>query len=153
MLGIALEGGGARGAYHVGAIKAFTENGYKIDMIAGTSIGALNAAMIVQGDIDKLYDLWANINFSDIFDLEDRKMRDIFSANIGFDTIKYMSKKVKDALKNKGMDTQKIRAFIEKNVDEERVRKSDIRFGLVTFNLSDIKGEELFIEDIPNFKK
>lgn len=152
MLGIALEGGGARGAYHVGAIKAFTENGYKIDMIAGTSIGALNAAMIVQGDIDKLYDLWANINFSDIFDLEDRKMRDIFSANIGFDTIKYMSMKVKDALKNKGMDTQKIRAFIERNVDEERVRKSDIRFGLVTFNLSDIKGEELFIEDIPEGK-
>lgn len=152
MLGIALEGGGARGAYHVGALKAFIENDYKIDMITGTSIGALNAIMVVQGDIDKLYDLWANINFSDIFDLEDKKMRDIFNSNIKLETIKYISGKVRDTLKNKGMDTQKIRAFIEKNVNEEKVRKSKIKFGLVTFNLSDIKGEELFIEDIPEGK-
>ena len=28
MLGLALEGGGARGAFHIGAIKALLENGY-----------------------------------------------------------------------------------------------------------------------------
>ena len=39
MLGVALEGGGARGAFHVGAIKALLEEGYEIDGIVGTSIG------------------------------------------------------------------------------------------------------------------
>lgn len=152
MLGVALEGGGAKGAYHVGAVRALFEKGYNIDAISGTSIGALNAAMVVQGDIDKLYDLWTNINFSDILDLEDKKMKDLFNSNISLETIKYLSIKFKDAVKNKGMDTTKIRSFIEKNVDEKKLRKSKIRFGLVTMNLSDKKGEELFIEDIPKGK-
>ena len=44
----ALEGGGARGAFHMGVVKAFLEEGYEIGGITGTSIGALNGA-IVQG--------------------------------------------------------------------------------------------------------
>lgn len=152
MFGVALEGGGAKGAYHVGAVKALIENGYNIDMITGTSIGALNAAMIVQGDLERLEELWENINFSDILDLEDKKMKDVFSYNISLDTIKYISKKVKDAVKNKGLDTTKIHEFIDSNVDEKRVRKSKIKFGLVTMNLSDKKAEELFIDKIPKGK-
>lgn len=152
MLGVALEGGGAKGAYQVGAVRALVEKGYKIDAVAGTSIGALNAAMIVQGDIEKLCELWSNINFSDIFDLEDSKMKDVFNSNISLDTIKYLSIKLKDAVKNRGMDTTKIREFIDSNVDEDKVRKSEMKFGLVTMNLSDKKAEELFIEDIPEGK-
>lgn len=152
MLGVALEGGGAKGAYQVGAVRALMEKGYKIDAVAGTSIGALNAAMIVQGDIEKLCELWSNINFSDIFDLEDSKMKDVFNSNISLDTIKYLSIKLKDAVKNRGMDTTKIREFIDSNVDEDKVRKSEMKFGLVTMNLSDKKAEELFIEDIPEGK-
>ena len=33
MLGVALEGGGARGEFHVGAIKELLEEGYEIDGI------------------------------------------------------------------------------------------------------------------------
>ena len=50
MLGLVLEGGGARGAYEMGAVKALMENGYKFDGVVGTSIGAINAAVIAQGD-------------------------------------------------------------------------------------------------------
>ena len=49
MIGLALEGGGARGAFHMGVVKAFLEEGYEIGGITGTSIGALNGAIIVQG--------------------------------------------------------------------------------------------------------
>lgn len=37
---LALSGGGANGAFHVGAIKAFHEAGIKFDMVAGVSAGA-----------------------------------------------------------------------------------------------------------------
>ncbi|HZK10065.1 MAG TPA: patatin-like phospholipase family protein, partial [Clostridia bacterium] len=41
-IGIVLEGGGVRGAYQAGALKALYENKIKPDVITGTSIGALN---------------------------------------------------------------------------------------------------------------
>ena len=50
MLGLALEGGGAKGAYEIGAYRALTELGYHFDVICGVSIGAINAALLAQGD-------------------------------------------------------------------------------------------------------
>ena len=49
MKGLVLEGGGTKGAYQLGAYKALKELGMEFDGIVGTSIGALNAAFIIQG--------------------------------------------------------------------------------------------------------
>ena len=45
--GLALEGGGAKGAYQIGAWKALREAGIRFSAVSGTSVGALNGAMIV----------------------------------------------------------------------------------------------------------
>ncbi|XP_064123033.1 neuropathy target esterase sws-like isoform X3 [Macrobrachium nipponense] len=44
-IGLVLGGGGARGAAHIGMIKAIKEVGIPIDMVAGVSIGALYGAL------------------------------------------------------------------------------------------------------------
>ena len=44
--GLVLEGGGAKGAYQIGAWKALKEAGIHVKGIAGTSVGALNGALI-----------------------------------------------------------------------------------------------------------
>lgn len=44
-LGLALSGGGMRGAVHIGVLKALEENNIKIDIIGGTSSGSLVAAL------------------------------------------------------------------------------------------------------------
>lgn len=44
-LGLALGGGGARGFAHLGALKAFEENGITFDFVAGTSVGSLVGAL------------------------------------------------------------------------------------------------------------
>ena len=49
--GIVLDGGGARGAYQIGAWKALKEAGVKINAVAGTSVGALNGALICMDDV------------------------------------------------------------------------------------------------------
>jgi len=51
--GIVLEGGGAKGAYQIGAWKALREAGIKVKGVAGTSVGALNGAFICMDDIEK----------------------------------------------------------------------------------------------------
>ncbi|MBC7765112.1 MAG: patatin-like phospholipase family protein [Hyphomonadaceae bacterium] len=48
-IGIALSGGGVRGAAHIGVLKALHEAGIKIDMISGTSAGAIVAALYAIG--------------------------------------------------------------------------------------------------------
>ncbi len=47
-IGIALGGGGARGAAHFGILRVFEEEGIPVDIIAGTSMGAIVGAMYAQ---------------------------------------------------------------------------------------------------------
>ena len=60
MKGLVLEGGGTKGAYQLGAYKALKELGVEFDGVVGTSIGALNAAFIVQEDYEIMKDIWLN---------------------------------------------------------------------------------------------
>ena len=58
MLGLALEGGGSRGAYHIGVYKACRQQGMEFDAICGSSIGAVNGALLCQGDAALAEQLW-----------------------------------------------------------------------------------------------
>ncbi|HFE32517.1 MAG TPA: serine protease, partial [Gammaproteobacteria bacterium] len=48
-IGLALSGGGARGLAHVGVLKVLEENHIPVDMIAGTSAGAIIAGLYAMG--------------------------------------------------------------------------------------------------------
>ncbi|MEW6533524.1 MAG: patatin-like phospholipase family protein [Thermodesulfobacteriota bacterium] len=74
-LGLALSAGGARGAYQIGCWKAFIERDLQFHACAGSSIGALNAALVVQGDWDRAHDLWATLARSPIPRTEIRRLR------------------------------------------------------------------------------
>ena len=62
--GVVLDGGGARGAYQIGAWKALKEAGIRIHAVAGTSVGALNGALICMDDLNKAQDIWKSMAFS-----------------------------------------------------------------------------------------
>ena len=67
--GIVLAGGGAKGGYEIGVWKALKELEIPMKAIAGTSVGALNGAIMVQGDYDAACDLWSNMQIQDVLDL------------------------------------------------------------------------------------
>ena len=48
-IGLVLAGGGAKGLYHIGVIKALEENDIPIDYISGTSMGAIIGALYASG--------------------------------------------------------------------------------------------------------
>jgi NTE family protein len=64
---LVLSGGGARGAYEIGVVKAILETGVEFDFVYGTSIGGINAAFIAQGSFSRLEDLWSTMKATDIF--------------------------------------------------------------------------------------
>ena len=63
-IGLALGGGAARGLAHIGVLKALVENNVPIDVIAGTSIGALVGACFAKdGEINTLEEIVLNIDW------------------------------------------------------------------------------------------
>lgn len=57
-IGVALGGGGARGFAHLGVVKALRELGIPIDVLGGTSIGAIMSAQLATGrTLEQLYAL------------------------------------------------------------------------------------------------
>lgn len=64
--GLVLCGGGAKGAYQIGAWRALREKGLdQFDAISGASVGALNAVLWAAGDYDNAYRVWSTLRFSD----------------------------------------------------------------------------------------
>lgn len=68
-IGLVLSGGGARGAAHIGVIRALEEMNIPIDYISGTSIGALVGGMYASGiKIDEIESLIHSIDWTNVLD-------------------------------------------------------------------------------------
>ena len=74
-LGLALGGGSARGWAHIGIIRELTEAGITIDVIAGTSIGAVVGACHAAGKLGSLETFARGLNRRRVFGLMDLSLR------------------------------------------------------------------------------
>ena len=70
--GIVFSGGGGKGAYEIGVWKALTETNLaeKVEAVAGTSVGALNAALFMAADVNVAEELWSNLDSSDVLQMK-----------------------------------------------------------------------------------
>ena len=144
--GLVFDGGGARGAYQIGAWKALVEAGVKINAVAGTSVGALNGALVCMGDVDKAEDIWSKMTFSTVMDVDDEWMERLFHKQT---TIKEFLNEGWKKMKDGGIDITPLRNLIHEVIDEDAIRKSGKEFCLLTFSLSDFRELDLSVEDIP----
>ena len=131
MLGLALEGGGAKGAYEIGAYRALTELGYRFDVICGVSIGAINAALLAQGDCERAAEFWETMSNDDLFSEKDRGFLEVINRQVNLNTLSALKANIKTALENGGIDTSRIRAFLEQNIDPRRLLDSPVDYGMI----------------------
>ncbi len=134
-----LSGGGALGAYEIGVWKALLKLHYKFSIATGTSVGALNALMVVQKDFKKAYNIWRNISFADIY--EEKIDKNISLGNL-------YKKYTKEIIQNGGMDPAVLEKLVHKVYDAKKFYNSEIDYGLITFNLSTLKPEVKRKKDI-----
>lgn len=149
MLGLVLEGGGAKGSYHAGAFKAFVENGINFDGVMGTSIGAINGAFVAQCDMQKGIELWSTLVPSSITDLDDEKLFNLFNRKLDRSTLRYLLKIIRELIVNRGLPIDKIMHLLRNLIDEDKLRASKIDFGLITISITDRRPMEIFKEEIP----
>lgn len=132
MYGLALGGGGARGAYEAGVLKALEELNIEVGAITGTSIGAINAAGYLSAGISTVEEVWRLMDKDSIIDVN--------------------AESLIDSLKNGGFDYEKPFSLLRKYLDESSIRNNPIDFGIVTVNLTDRDPIVVFKDDIPEGK-
>ena len=72
LIGLALGGGGARGYAHLGVLKALREANIPVDVIAGTSMGAVVGAAYAAGSgVEELEDMATHIRWRQLLRLAD----------------------------------------------------------------------------------
>lgn len=129
---LVMPGGGGRGAYQVGVAKALFESGLKFDMAFGTSIGALNAAFIAQGEIKRLEEIWCNLRPWDIFKLPNAQQlgRMVLGRKLGM------------------LDTGPLEDILRKEADLRRIKQSDMKVRVVTTDLCSLETRMVNLEDV-----
>ena len=151
-VGLVLEGGGVKGAYELGALIALIEKGYTFHSITGTSIGALNGAVMASQGIEKLAGYWEEAKYCPVFDFDDETVARFRQKDFDLDLIVATGKKLlsaREIIKNSYEHTLN---FVYNRLSEEEIRSSDIDFGCVTYNISDMEPFEAMKKDIPEGK-
>ena len=138
---LVLAGGGARGSYQVGVWRALTELGWNPQLITGTSVGSLNGAMFALDLYETARDMWTSIRSQDVMELpeETRNLTELHQF-------------LRDVVRAGGMDVTPLEEIVERVLDEDALRASPIRFGLVTVEKRGLKPRELPLEEIPQGK-
>ena len=137
---IALEGGGAKGAYQVGVWRALEEAGIRYNAVSGTSVGALNGAMMAMRDLNMAEKLWKDIRFSQVMNVDDDTMKRIMNRDFeNFGQVKDAIRTIRDVVLSGGFDTEPLRNLVAEHVDEEKIRNSGVEFFLSTYSLTDLK--------------
>jgi NTE family protein len=146
--GLVLGGGGAKGGYEIGVWKALRELEIPIAAVTGTSVGALNGAIIAQGDFETAYNLWTSITVESVINVE----REIAAVEENRKKLHMVIEVLKNSLSTGGLDVTPLKKLLIDIVDEEKIRKSEIDLGMVTFSVSDLKPVKVFKNDIPDGK-
>lgn len=144
MYGLVLEGGGGKGSFQIGVCRALKELGVEISAVAGTSVGALNGAMVVQDDIEKAYHLWYDLNPDNVINLTVEELEGFKGNNLNV-----VISKLRKIISERGLDVSPLVKLVKSVIDEDRIRKSPIDFGIVTVDLTERRAVEIFKEEIP----
>jgi len=124
---VILSGGGAKGAYEAGVIAVLAERRVPLRIAAGSSAGALSAAMLVAGRTDRLETMWRSIRREQVYSIR----APIFFAGLLPGWLTLLAVNGSSAL----LDPQPLRELISSSLDLERVRSSPVRLLVTTTDL------------------
>ena len=148
---IALEGGGAKGGYEVGVWKALEEMGVRYNAVAGTSVGALNGALMAMRDLPGAIAAWEDIRLDKVIDFDadqEENLRKVVSGEVDLESIQEVIPQAFDLIRKRGLDVAPLRAWVREVVDGKKIKNSDVSLYISTVSLTDRKGLEVHVNDL-----
>lgn len=120
-----LAGGGARGAYQAGILKAISQI-LKVDtlpfaVVSGVSVGSINAAILAQHAddfplaVEKLETLWREIHCQDVFNSSNYELSKSVLRNLSHVFIKQRQT-------GRLLDTRPLHQFIRNHIDFDKIK-------------------------------
>mgnify|MGYP000740047157 CR=1 FL=1 len=135
--GLVLAGGGAKGSYQVGVYQALMKLGWLPDVITGASVGSLNAALFVMGKVNEAADLWRSLDNHGVLELPEGK------------TPEELRDFLLETLRGGGLNTEPLGQTIDQYMDENAIRASHIKYGLVITEMNTLRSVQCTLDDIP----
>lgn len=139
MNGLVLGGGGSRGAYQFGVIKALKELGYEYEIVTGSSVGALNALFLGHQKYDLVEKMWTTIEFENVVDLNYKTKNKSLETFI-------------QAIVKKGLTLEPLELLIKDNIVIEELQNSPIKAGFV-FTKKGRKYSPVKVKDVHSEKE
>lgn len=137
-IGLVFTGGGGKGAYQIGVWRAFRKFGIDkhIAAVSGTSVGALNLVLFLQGDLRKAERIWLNISPEKILTSSQEKFTKKFEAIFPH---KIDSSLIPKLMSKGYFSHDGLLEIIQKEASLELVSKSDIPFYATCVNVATFK--------------
>ena len=146
--GLVLSSDGSKNSFEIGAWKALRELDINITAVSGSFVGALNAALIAQGDFEKAIRFWRNVSSKNLFGVNKiiaKKYAEEWSKN---DT-KVFKRSFLKYIQGHTEELDPLKETLEVYLDERAIRRSQIKLGFVSVSLNTLEAEMLTIDDIP----
>ncbi|MFV0528160.1 MAG: patatin-like phospholipase family protein [Lachnospiraceae bacterium] len=145
--GLVLEGGGAKGSYQIGAWKALQEAGVRFKAIAGTSVGALNGALICAGDLPQAEEIWRRISYSKVMEVDDDTMYRVLHGQATWDEKRDV---LREFTTQHGFEVEPLLQLIRENITPASLRSSLCDLYIHTYNATQHMAEEIDIKALPD---
>lgn len=143
-IGLALAGGGSLGAYQVGILKYLKEKNWHFDVVTGTSVGAINGALVVTDDIEELEKLWLEISNDKIM-LNGMDLNKELLTELNPD---HIFKFLKTFGTLKGVKITPFKELCKKYIDPVKIQQSACEFGTICVDFPKLVEEKIDMKKI-----
>lgn len=146
---IVLAGGGAKGSYHFGFWRAIRELGIDFQIVTGSSVGALNGAMMASGLYESGLEMWNTIKTPDIIETSPSRLSEVIDTEGIAGALKSFLGDLGESAVNVKMDPFPLGELIAKYLDEKLLRENGIEFGIMCSEYPNMKTHPVTLKDIP----
>lgn len=142
-IGLVFAGGGSRGAYQIGVWKALIELGIDkyIEVVSGTSIGALNAMLFLQGDLNLAEEIWSNLTKDEIMPLDEKELivKGILFF-LGAKNMAFIKKYIPNVVKGGTLSREGLNDILKK-INFNKIKNSKIKGYATCTSIPEIKAQ------------
>lgn len=145
--GLALCGGGSLGAYEIGVWQYFREHGMDFDIITGTSIGAINGAMVASNAYEEALNMWKSVDVNSVM-ADGIDIDRGFLRKVDLNKDSSFSKAIDSYKKNKGANTAPLKKMLKDVIEPLHVNRSPKTLGIVICRFPSFKEEDVVVNQL-----